>query len=902
VTITTIRPVSSAGGSTLVNVTGGGGNYITAISDNSDTSYIKGRQDKAWVKPIMGDITLTATQRVKSCTIRIRTARDPGSNHSQTTISRMYVGDTSTPGVGTYQVLRGLTSISTGTGPVAYAAPGGGAWTQSKVNSMFVMIQWLKNAGNDGVFQRVYELYVDVDINEQPTVSGAPVVTNFTNNATPTVSWVFDDDDDDLQTAYQVKIFDAATIASSNFDPETSTAAWDSDQITGSNDSSVTVTKTLLNGVTYTAYVRVAQDWPGPNGPLWWSDWGTSAPFTVTFTPPTAPQISSAAVVQDSNQYRAALVITVPVNLLTSDNASFENSIGTWAALSNCTITRVTTQSLDGSASLRMTSVGAGDMTARCAIDTLGNPVVNGGQTYTALASFKSAAVTGRTAAVGIEWLDAANSIISSAYGTPVTDNTGGWTQAVYAAAAPRNARRARVLLKVISTAGASEQHYIDQVDFHAGSGVNTWTPGGYTNDQGDVQIERGEYLVDDRGPADNWLHPQVADTGSTLRDAAYGFSYPVGEDTLNWGWLDQPIPVQGYTPPGRLDWHPGGVSASELDFGSSTSGGTAFMAPAVPLRQHVFTVWAWCDNGSFVIQPRITWRLADGSVVSVSAGSNVTVNQTPVLLTIVATAPITAALATGGVQNVNSDSQKHVYLTRAAYGLWDGTYTQDGKISKGQPTGLDVNTSQPTGITWQPVRTSGYLGPVGLPTGLTTGQTDTYVDYEYTPGRPVLYRAYIAYSSGGAVVRSPYSNVVTVYGDPPATTLLRSVTDFTLQVAVARRKSATFQTIDDASVFHPLGADGSPIRVRDWVGGEDGQLIVITSNEAQFARLQALTASNDVLEILWAQGGRTYCIITARDSAETISTDLKFCDADGDQNWIRSSVHTLTYIETTAP
>jgi hypothetical protein len=119
----------------------------------------------------------------------------------------------------------------------------------------------------------------------------------------------------------------------------------------------------------------------------------------------------------------------------------------------------------------------------------------------------------------------------------------------------------------------------------------------------------------------------------------------------------------------------------------------------------------------------------------------------------------------------------------------------------------------------------------------------------------------------------------------------------------VNRLKQAGFGYSEDAAVLHPAGADAAPLKIRDWVSGEDGALIVITSTEAQRRRLQALITAPETLQLQWAQGGRSYVLITGRDIAQHISSDIEFCDADGQvQNWIRYEVHTLAYIETIAP
>jgi hypothetical protein len=68
-------------------------------------------------------------------------------------------------------------------------------------------------------------------------------------------------------------------------------------------------------------------------------------------------------------------------------------------------------------------------------------------------------------------------------------------------------------------------------------------------------------------------------------------------------------------------------------------------------------------------------------------------------------------------------------------------------------------------------------------------------------------------------------------------------------------------------------------------------------------ARLRALIyGSGDVLQVQWSQGGRTFIAVTGITSDETIEPNLKFCDADGQVNYLRYNITTVSYIETASP
>ena len=101
----------------------------------------------------------------------------------------------------------------------------------------------------------LYELYVDVDIVSQPSVTVNNPNGTITNTASPDVAWTFTDSDGDTQSYYQIKVFSAAQYGAGGFDPETSTSTYDSGVI-GSADTN-DVVGALLANATYRAYLKV---------------------------------------------------------------------------------------------------------------------------------------------------------------------------------------------------------------------------------------------------------------------------------------------------------------------------------------------------------------------------------------------------------------------------------------------------------------------------------------------------------------------------------------------------------------------------------------------------------------------------------------------------------------------
>jgi hypothetical protein len=233
-----------------------------------------------------------------------------------------------------------------------------------------------------------------------------------------------------------------------------------------------------------------------------------------------------------------------------------------------------------------------------------------------------------------------------------------------------------------------------------------------------------------------------------------------------------------------------------------------------------------------------------------------------------------------------------HIFVTR--FGLGAGSHPVDGQQGMGQP------------LEWQLVNFTGnadLLTAEPDPLGKLTGQVEVLPDFEYIPGVPLVYRAQVGYAVDSNVLGSDYSNYVTVYSPPPTRTIIRSFVDPTISVVVNRRQAMSLQVTEDASIYHPLGADGATVRVRDWVGGEDGSLDVITGSDAQSLRLRRLLSCGDVVQVLWAQGGRTYALLTGVQQAEITSGLVNVCDVDGVAvGGLRYAVTTLTYLETVWP
>jgi hypothetical protein len=375
-------------------------------------------------------------------------------------------------------------------------------------------------------------------------------------------------------------------------------------------------------------------------------------------------------------------------------------------------------------------------------------------------------------------------------------------------------------------------------------------------------------------------------------RNPGSGFFYDSSVSTLEWMWLDKTLGRPGYVSSGMLRWTVYSGVFGAISFGRDFYGRILYYVPALPSQNHTFSIWAWVDTGTRVVKGGIDYRDESGNLQSRILGNNVTLNTTPQLISVTSLAPTGTALANGVVADQSAAGQQHMFFTTCGFGL--GTNS--------------VDQFEPLGLPNTPVyREINYIGAdnsldfLNFPAGFSSGQREGFSDYEYPAARPVFYRAWIAYSFAGFTLRSANSPVSLLYGAPPARTILRSVTDNTLGVVINRRKTMSYTLSEDAQIYHPLGADGAPVKVRDWVSGEDGTFEIIIATEAQYQRLRRILTANGVLEVQWAQGGRSYVIITATSMQETLSEDVTWCDANGDglQDHIRYVVVSISYMET---
>lgn len=473
-TITTVRPDATIFKHADITVTGAA-NAHTALSDNTDASYIGLSVDSSITKTVtlsIADIVLAGGSVIKQVRTRVRYVNLNAGSQTGITLTFQDSAVANLWASGTF--LDTDTALEyIGPWRTVWPRTSGTSWTEAEVNDLQITLGLFTDKPNLFRDIRIYELYVDVETNALPTATVTAPSGNVTSTTRPIITTTYADADNDLMDRYEVKVFDAATYGAGGFSPDTSTPTWTSGEVSFSASAGIPfnvsiIGTDLVNGVTYRAYARCRQV---PDSQ--WSAWSNST-FTLVLDTPAQPVLVGTL---DNANGRIQLSVLGRDNFVTKNRASFESSVD-WVAGSNTVLARVTTQFLHGIAAMsmgRLVSTGTADAIS-------GNATVYSvavGSQYTALASFKAAATaTARNCTVAINWFTAASAPISTSTSSSVADSTGGWTQVAVTAVAPATAAFANITLS-IAAVPLGESHFVDQVSFAPGAST-VWTRGGY--------------------------------------------------------------------------------------------------------------------------------------------------------------------------------------------------------------------------------------------------------------------------------------------------------------------------------------------------------------------------------------------------------------------------------------
>jgi hypothetical protein len=469
----TLRPNANWNGDTLF--TGTGGSDHAVLADDSDGTFLLRTSTTvpASYETEFATTTLSADETITSINLRARISAVAADSLAQFSIGVITDRNGRTVTYGIPVSKQGIVTATTfDLGIKLTSAPNGATWTQTLLDNL--VVKFTDGATGSAVLPpdptnrtTLYALYIDVETAPRPTVSVTAPSGTVTDTSFPSVTWTPTFSDGSPQSAYEIKIFDAATYGGATFSPDTSTPIIGTGIITSTNNGQ-TLEGDLANSTTYRAYVRVASLINGVN---YFSAWAFSQ-FALAIDSPATPTVSA---FYDSTVSAVTVTIFGRTNALSANQASFEVDTAGWVAASNCSISRTTSQFASGVASLAVVSTSAGDMTTSTTTAT--KFAVTANNKFSATAEFR-AGTTARACSVGIIWLNISGTVISTAFGTAENDSSSAWNECNVTATAPATATHAQVIVKVES-AGSTETHYVDKVAFHAGE-TPFWTRGGF--------------------------------------------------------------------------------------------------------------------------------------------------------------------------------------------------------------------------------------------------------------------------------------------------------------------------------------------------------------------------------------------------------------------------------------
>jgi hypothetical protein len=847
--VSVLRPDSVRDRGTWVDQASGTTNIYTSIDDapDNDTTWITGTavvpSGNSLIRLTLGTVSLAANQRVLRMRIRVRAGHNGSATQTQT-VGASFWHEPEVNGVTWQSPLDHFLVYP----PTTYKTLAGiwrprdmlsREWSQAMVTNVQLALWAYPTHSGTTNPPRVSEAFVDCDIHDRPTVSGVTITAN-TTSSRPTVDWTYTANaDGDPQVAYQVKAFSAAQYGVAGFDPSTAASSWDSGQVAGAG-TTVVAGADLINSVTYKLYVRGAQDF---NGARWFSDWAASSSFVMGFEPLPTPTLT---VTPDNTvpHLRNLLVVDSKLNLLTSNDASFETGLGGWVAGAFTTIVTSVTQALKGAQSMRLTNTsGVANTIFANTAPGLGGYPVRAGTSYTALASFR-AAVTGRSCKVRIAFYDGAGTYISDLIGGNVTDTTSGWTQATVTGAAPVGALLAALEVQagtVSPFTANGEQHYVDAVSLSTSS-ATTWFTGGVASL--DYQLVEFADLTPQHSVVVNLLNPQLS-TGGELVNGPDGFFTRSAKDLVT---FDRSLQVDG---DGSIRWDVGNNTGSLLDIGTALGVyDPTYAAPCVPGTQYTFSCWVRASTGTHSLRLVLTSIDQSGAVAgsATNGSTNATIAQAWQRLTVTHTAQSGAVAMRPALENVNGDL--------VAYFL-DSLQLEEGAAA------TPWHQGQGQFPAWMPVR--------GAKTALAADpRTNLAIcfDREAAPGVIRLYRAtnVAAYADGSMGVGPVSTYVATKLAIPTDIHILKDPQQPAHDLAISIR-SLSHSIQEDLSEFHPvrpnapgpIGFGQRPIVISDWIGGHDGTMELNISDEEDWYRVKQLLASKRTLLVQLAEGGQRY-------------------------------------------
>jgi hypothetical protein len=809
-----------------------GGSLFTPLAAGTDsgTDYVFASagmpQGVHWYAAELNGETITnvyptGTRRVKAIKIRgnIQNPGDPGRNvQVRTSLRELATSKNITPPDYLKSTQAGV--IVAREGQWHATNPDGAQWTLSNLQRLQIEFYSYRSTG--GFYIRLHRFFVDVDLKDQPTTTAVSLAN--TNTTRPVVSGTFTATEGDPLTRARLKVFTAAQVAAAGFNAETSTAVYDSgDQATVS--LKLPVGLDLSPGITYHAYLKGAYTL---NGTPFWSAWASQS-FALAIEPATAPLLTMTA---DDTLRRAILIWQGRVNMLSSDDADFEGTIGNWVAGVGPAPARTTAQFRHGVASMRYTGNGTSGVffTNSGGSGGPGAVVTKAGQTFR-LSGFFRAGSTGRAWRIVARQHDTANAFVNQTNGSNGTDTTS-WTAMPEVTHTATVDGRLYFQLETSTAPTAGELHDFDQLQIVPGSAAVTWSPGGF------FPISTARIDAWDRSAGlDNLarLELSACRAGIFKRTAADGLATDPantqqGADSMAW----VPSATGSIL---DLGWQHGSFTE---DYALAGAGGLVAVG-SVYLQASV------AGNYTAAID------CYDGLGVSVGAAVG---SETWALTTSRQRFDVAGTLPAGTVHC-------KVTLTNATgatgQSVWLSAFQWELRAAGSGVTPNPWVPGQGTAPDWRPIR-----GMAATVLGLAS-QRFALSDFEVPPGIARTYRALVDTTLSGletTLASTPVAaSMAAIWMAPNGTWHLKD--PYFPERNAAVRVTGFDESIDpDVAVFHPAGLE-LPVPFWDSVGGENGSGTIQAIGASEWGRLRPLLRNGSTILLDLPEGGHRYYAIT---------------------------------------
>ena len=353
-------------------------------------------------------------------------------------------------------------------------------------------------------------------------------------------------------------------------------------------------------------------------------------------------------------------IITLGKNIMLDFNdSSFEQSIGSWASYANATLARHSKTDSPTiapynepnshpnfpnvqNATLQVTATTTGDVTICLSGDNAihyGIPV-SASTAYT-FTGYAKAGTTGRAVGARIHWYDRNGvELTPSIAGTNINDTTTAWTRFTSSVTSPVNAFFAVPHIKIAS-AVAGENHYLDALQFEAGSSAT------YFQDARQLEIT----LIANR--INEIINPNFE------------------TNTSNWTFTNSTATLSGNEVGVDPDAPSVSISGGSAEVYPIAAGLVTVTSSSMPIfanNDYTFSIYAYDDTSSYSLTPFISWYDDSNTLISTYTGTPTTSNSAWARPSITELAPSNAVTAKVGLTWTATSALDNIYLDAALF------------------------------------------------------------------------------------------------------------------------------------------------------------------------------------------------------------------------------------------